>query len=397
MHFRRWKFARALARPVPILGLVLAAAFAPTGCRNADVAGPTSLITTADVPDSPDDAEVPLALTGLTARTYDGSGEFVHPDAYVFPTPWHGHRYWYVATPYPSGNSAFENPSLFLRSGPATWDALAGLTNPLARPEAGAYLSDPDLQYDDVRDELRLYFRQTTKEHDQLFVVTSGDGSTWGAPRKLLEDAKYSLISPAVARSGDGAWNMWTVDASAGGCRTGAAQVSLTRRRSSDGLSWEARTPVRLTIPHFVPWHWDVQYIRARNEYWTLVAAYPDGSNCSYTSVFFGRSADGSTWRMSPTPLLAPGALPAVRDLVYRSTFHYHSGSDAVSVWFSGARLDLGSYVYGGAEARFTLNDLLQRVEQPLGDQLSARNRARTDPPSVLDSVARAAFVDAFP
>ena len=138
--------------------------------------------------------------------------------------------------------------------------------------------------------------------------------------------------------------------------------MTLQQRRSGDGITWGAPELVTLPLPGRVPWHWDVQYVAAKSEYWALVAAYPEGTTCSRTAVYFARSADGTTWRVAPTPLLAPGEFDPLRDVVYRSSFHYHDGSDAVSVWFSGARLEGNAFRYAVASARYPYADLLRRV-----------------------------------
>ncbi|CAN5842559.1 hypothetical protein BH11GEM1_BH11GEM1_35240 [soil metagenome] len=345
----------------------------------------------------PGAADLVVNPTALRVRTYDGSDEMVHPDALVFPTAWHGSRFWYVATPYPRGNAGFENPSGYAGASADDWNALPGVANPLALPVSSAYLSDPDVSFDPVRGELRVYYRQTTADEDDVFLLTSHTGSDWSVPQFVARDVKFGLISPAVARTPDGVWRMWTVNASNGGCKARATGVALTQRRSRDGRKWGDTQPVALVVPHHVPWHWDVQYIGARKEYWALVAAFPDGTNCSRSAVFFAHSTDGTTWTTSPTPLLEPGTFAPMRDLVYRSTFRYFPGSDAITVWFSGAREEEGSFHYSLATARYPRAEFMRRVETPSADgpsrnvtPIGARHHGETD-------AARAAFIDAFP
>ena len=332
----------------------------------------------------------------VDVETYDGSGELVHPDAVVFAHGWHGHRYWYAATPYPLGNSTLENPSGFAGDSAKDWRTIPGVVNPIAKPSNQGYLSDPDLAYDPQRDRLNLYYRLTTSSADQLYLRTSKTGSDWSDPTLVVEDTRYSLISPAIAREPDGSWRMWTVNAAAAGCRTHANAISLSQRRSRDGMKWNAAEPVYLSIPNSVPWHWDVQYIRERKEYWALVAAYPDAGNCSQTSVFFARSVSGTTWTVSPTPLLAPGPLEPLRDLVYRSTFRYFPSDSAVRVWFSGARVEDGKFHYALATARYPLADLLRRVDAlaPASQPLPVRAHDPRDAPL---QAARERFISAFP
>ncbi|MDB4884914.1 MAG: hypothetical protein JWN79_352 [Gemmatimonadetes bacterium] len=392
MTFRR----RKLVRPRLLRIAALAALSATLACGSAALDAPPERLDPTDPNDALETAPVAIELAPLTVHTYDGSGQFIHPDAYVFPSAWHGRRYWFTATPYPAGNSTYENPSLYWATGAGAWTAPPGVRNPLARADGNSFLSDPELQHDPVADELRLYYRKSSTQRDELWLVTSGDGQRWSDARLLMTSRRYSLISPAIVREETGGWRMWTVDPGIDGCRAKPGSVALSARRSADGLTWGTAEPVSLDIPGYSPWHWDVQYIPARHEYWALVAAYPEAFNCSYTSVFFGRSTDGVTWRMSPSPLLTTGSIESVRSVVYRSTFHYHPNSDAVTVWYSGARLEVGGYVFGGATARYAVSDLLRRVERSFDVHTGVR-RASIESAVTGDSIARAAFMSAFP
>ena len=383
-----------------ILTLMLAAAL--LGCHasgDGDSAQPTEpVVPEATEADDADllSADLMLEPSRTPVETYDGSGELVHPDALVFPHRWNGHRYWFAATPYPGGNSTLENPSGFAGDSAQDWRTIPGLTNPIARPTNG-YLSDPDVSYDPANKRMRLYYRQTTARADQLYLRTSVTGSEWSDPTLVVEDGLYSLISPAVVREPNGSWRMWTVNASAGGCRARAASISLTQRRSQDGIRWNRPEVVNLAIPHYSPWHWDVQYIRERKEYWALVAAFPDATNCSQTSIFFARSANGTNWTVSPTPLLEPGAIQPLHDLVYRSTFRYFPNKDAVAVWFSGARIDDSrKFHYALAIARYPLAELLRRVNTPNPLSSIAATRGKNLPDASLER-AREHFIEAFP
>jgi hypothetical protein len=187
---------------------------------------------------------------------------------------------------------------------------------------------------------------------------------------------------------------MWTVNASSQGCFSLVNEMLLQQRQSSDGITWSAPVGVALRVPGRVPWHWDVQYVSAKSEYWALIAAYPEGTTCSQTAVYFARSVDGTTWKVSPTPLLAPGEFEPLRDVVYRSSFHYHDGSDAVSVWFSGARAEGRVFTYAVASARYPYAELMRRVggSAPI---ILEREGASTVSPELRE--ARAQFEREFP
>jgi hypothetical protein len=385
-----------LARAFSLSTLICAAA----ACGGD--AGPTNVVPPRIVaPEDPlgvDEAELPgatpIAPMLIPATTYEGSGELVHPDVAFFPRGWQGHRYWLSATPYPGGDAKFENPSIFEGASSKEMLVPEGVKNPLVMPEEKAYLSDPDLVTDPESGELRMYYRQTLPNLDQIFLTTSTNGVQWSKGRLVVTDTRYALISPAIVREGAGAWRMWTVSAVAAGCSSRSDQIQLQQRHSADGLRWTAPEPVRLVIPNRVPWHWDVQYVQAKSEYWALVAAYPQGTTCAQSSVFFARSNDGTTWNVSPVPLLAAGAFAPLRDLVYRSTFHYHVGSDAVSVWYSGARLEGNVFRYAVASARYPLGELLQRVSGSSAATLDMWSSANQSPEL---RAARAAFAADFP
>jgi hypothetical protein len=391
---------RATLRPLAVLLL----AITPLGgCTSTPADAPQDILAPIDAPIdiSEDDDQIVVSGPALVeprsfgAVTYDGSGEMVHPDAVVVPHGWNGHQFWFAATPYPLGNARYENPSFFQGDQADDWKLPAGASNPLAMPESNGYLSDPDMVLDAARGELRLYYRQTVRDVDQIYLMTTRNGRQWSGAQRVLEEPRYGLISPAIVKESDNSWRMWTVDARPDGCRTRASQIALSQRRSPDGIWWGPASRVQLAIPGRVPWHWDVQYIKAKGEYWALVAAYRDGGSCSESSLYFARSVDGTAWRVSPAPLLGPGVVSRLNDLIYRSTFRYFSKSDVVYVWYSGAWLEGGNYHFSLATARYPLAELLARVEAgpPAVVSRDADDRDR----SAEVRAARAAFANAFP
>jgi len=156
------------------------------------------------------------ALGDLSPRIHPEA--FVHPDAVAFPQRWQGRRYWVSATPYPTGNPKYENPSIYQGYTSRQMLPPAGVNNPLAQPGAiGGYLSDPDMLYDPDRNELRMYYRQTAGTSDLLFMMTSQNGVQWSAPQRVFTGMRYELISPAIVRESASSWRMWSVYAVAQG------------------------------------------------------------------------------------------------------------------------------------------------------------------------------------
>jgi hypothetical protein len=276
-------------------------------------------------------------------ETYERSRQVVHPSAVAFPSAWNGQRFWLALTPYPNSDSRMENPSLFNSGDGNSFIVPAGVTNPVARTSRG-YLSDPDLAFDPASNELRMYYREVVESHrhgrrrhkaDVVYVTRSSDGVQWSAPRAVVADIGHYVVSPAVARRADGDWKMWAVDAGRAGCRARYPRIVL--RRSTDGIGWSAPTVVSFSQVGFVPWHLDVQFVPQLNAYWALIAAYPQGSACTASSLFLATSTDGMDWKTYPSPVLERGALDQFSANVYRSTFAFEPDGNSLTLWLTGA------------------------------------------------------------
>ena len=353
---------RALLAVAGVLALLVAA-----GCSDAASPHPPP------PPPPPPPNEIPAppvpVCTGLEAvcnvplPTYDGSGQLVHPDVAVFPDGFAGHVFWLAATPYPNGNANLENPSLFTDDD-RRWIVPPDVHNPLvAPPPSPAHNSDPDLVFDPPTNRLRLYYRLTMNNIDAILMRSTSDGSRWSDPVTVASAKGIAIVSPAVVRTPDAGFVMWSVNAINGGCL--ARSTVLERRTSFDGVHWSDPLPVSITQQGYVLWHLDVQYIPSKNEYWALIAAYPVAAGCAADDLFFARSADGVTWQTFPTPLVSHTDYPAYANAVYRSTFAYDADNDAVRLWLSGAVFKQGSWMWTMATSRWRVADLLAHVSAP--------------------------------
>lgn len=334
------------------------------------------------------DRPPPSSLFALTTETYEGSGQAVHPDHITLPAPWAIGSSVLVATPYPGGNADFENPSIFTSTDDLGWTAPAGVDNPLVRPSDG-YLSDPDWLYDPESSEIWLYYRQVTTQN-LIWLIRSSDGTRWSEPVLVASDRNHRIISPTVVRRAEGDWLMWAVNAGAEGCSSASTAVEL--RRSTDGIHWSTPESVSLGQANGFAWHLDVRWIAERNEFWALYPMKAAG-NCTTTAVYLATSPDGVEWQSYPAPLLERGVLPELRDVVYRSSLDYDAASDAVDIWYSGARHDGKSYVWGLARERLSIPALLARVTATNGAALlaSSATAMRTQsekPPALTDATA---------
>jgi hypothetical protein len=302
-----------------------------------------------------------FAVHPVTFATYDGSGQVVHPD--VAAAPLDGPARWLAVTPYPFGDSQFENPSIFHSADGLEWRVPPEAPAPLARPDAG-YFSDPDVVYLPESRELRVYFRQVVGTSNRLLLTRSDDGIVWSTPTTLLSVPSHTLISPAVVRRGPSDWELWTVNSGAAGCT--ARSTTIERRRSSDGLAWGEPETVALAQPAQIIWHIEIQWIEARQEYWALYNTFRPGSTCVTPSLFLARSRNGRDWTTYPGPVLQRGEADGFGAVVYRSTFRYDAAENAVQFWYSGATY-ADRYHWSAATERIAFGELLARIESPRG------------------------------
>ena len=309
---------------------------------------------------SPAEIELPLdVIVPLTLETYERSGQTVHPDFVATGPEWTRSSDYLFITPYPNGNALLENPSVYESTDLLHWSAPGGAINPIAAPAEG-YYSDPDAVFVADRNELWLYFRQVTQSNI-VRLTTSRDAVTWSAPIEVARAPNHQLISPTVVRRGPNDWLMWAVNGNIG-CMGEDATVEL--RRSMNGTVWSNPETVVLSQPGVFPWHIDVEWIPSRGEFWALYNAKTPGT-CATGAVYLATSADGVHWRTYPSPVLAHGATPELQDVVYRSTLSFDAASDAVTLWYSGARVENNNYIWRSAVQRRRRADLFATIKVP--------------------------------
>jgi hypothetical protein len=313
----------------------------------------------------------------LTVATYDASGQVVHPDI----VRGHGAAtgFWLALTPYPNGNSGFENPSIFSSKDAANWSVPAGVVNPLVQPPAGGYLSDPDL-VTNADQSLSMYYREVIGNTNIVAMIRSADGVHWSDPANLIEVASHELVSPSVVRRGMGAaWQMWSINSGYLGCSAPATTVE--RRTSPDGMAWGGPAPVNLDQPGENIWHIDVQWVPARAEYWAIYNTFAIGSNCSTDALWIARSPDGVNWTTYPSPIARAGVISAFSQIIYRSTFLMNPMATQISLWMSGAAYENSTYAWNTAKVTVRVADLLAIASAPSAHLAVPRNSRRLPPP----------------
>src|SRR5659263_435463 len=273
---------------------------------------------------------IPLpAPVQLNIPTYDGSGQAVHPDITYFArgSAWNGYNYWMVMTPYPKGNSAFENPSIIAsNNGVSSWIVPSRLTNPIdPKPSAGSN-SDGELVYNEELNRMEVYNVESGAGTSYLKRRTSVNGKVWSSEQSVFNVPDYQIMSPAIIKSGS-AYDMWYSDGPS--C---SSSTSVKYRSSPDGMKWSKAQTVKIQ-PDINVWHVDVQYIPSKNEYWMIYAAYPKGSTCGNTDLYFAKSKDKITWLASGNKIISRASWYNAQ--VYRSTLLFDEAAGILRIWIS--------------------------------------------------------------
>ena len=303
----------------------------------------------------------PPSVRLLSLETFDGSGQAVHPDAAVTPFGWGGSETELFATPYPNSDATKENPSLYGKRSALEWPVPPGVVNPIAHPNGG-YLSDPDEVFNPETNELWLYYRAVNSENE-IFLIRGGAPTLWSPPTLVVHGVNHTVVSPTVVRRGQGDWLMWSVNSGTSGCAGPSTTVEL--RASVDGVHWSHPTTTDLTEELAFAWHIDVQWIPAKAEFWAIYNVKVPGS-CTTAALHFAKSVDGVHWQIQPGAVLSRSIIPAFEDIVYRGSLLYDQATDAVTLWYSGARFENGRYTWRIATESMGLPAFLARVATPL-------------------------------
>lgn len=156
--------------------------------------------------------------------TEGGLNESVHPAVLDFhPNTWNGHRYWMGVTGYKDGQNRGENPHIFYSDNAYNWSLPAGVPAPLIASPGSIenpdqpFNSDTELVYDPANNTLNLFYRVTQEinpTYEQLWRITSSNGTTWSSPTLALEtvnNGPQNFASPTIVRIPGVGWRMWAV------------------------------------------------------------------------------------------------------------------------------------------------------------------------------------------
>lgn len=288
----------------------------------------------------------------LSLRTYEGSGQVVHPDVIRVPAGGIGEGgsnagvapgesaasrvtwgpYWMAITPYPFSREKFENPSIYWSADGFDWVEPRPALNPIVPRPRFDHNCDPDLVFEDgsfvltYLETQRDEFRPDSTGIQKLQVVRSPDGITWKPPETFVEwdlrrDPLY--LSPCLVRGPEG-WRTYLVWP-----KEKKIVWLPTPQLASVG---PPQGELVLGLPGHRPWHLDI--FPARDGHIALLCSRgPNATSNSDVDLWIGASRDLETWSFREEPLLK--ASPEFFDTedIYRSTGLEEGGQ--IVIWFS--------------------------------------------------------------
>lgn len=247
---------------------------------------------------------------------------------------WNGKRYWMAFTPYPGGDSAYENPSIVCSDDGTTWAVPDGLTNPIdAAPGDPSFNADTEILIGQDDEMYCFYMDSNGSTQNRALVRSSADGVTWGDEAALFTTAWKGFASPAVIWDGS-QYVMWYVDAA-------VSPYKLYRRTCAtpDG-TWSAATLCTAPVPPGYAkdlWHLDI--VLDSGTYYCFMTLCTVATGGQGTILWLYRSSDGLSFLPDANFLLIPSTGAGWdNERIYRATAVKTAGG--FDLWYSAAKSD---------------------------------------------------------
>lgn len=250
-----------------------------------------------------------------------GDNEAYHPKVITFDKKWNGYKYWMSYTPYPGGNSGYENPHIAVSNDLINWYAPKGQNKSLDevknKYKKKRYNSDAHIVYNKDKDIIICYWRYVDDVTGSVTIYKreTSDGITWTDKKKVLFSKnrhKKDYVSPAIVYD-NGIYKMWYVNI----CNT------ITYAESKDGMKWTDKSKIKFGYPTKLDtWHLDV--IKTEKGYEMITVAYDKWKHHNKMDLYYTISENGTDFK-DAIKILEPerGTLNWDNSGIYRSSMIY--------------------------------------------------------------------------
>ena len=231
-----------------------------------------------------------------------GDNEAYHPKVITFNKKWNGYKYWMSYTPYPGGNSGYENPHIAVSNDLINWYAPnkknISLDEVKNKYKKKRYNSDAHIVYNKDKDTIICYWRYVDDVAGSvtIFKRETSDGITWTAKEKVLyskDRHKKDYVSPAIIYE------------------------------DSTYMNWTDKNKISFKYPEKLDtWHLDV--IKTDKGYEMIVVAYDKWKNHNKMDLYYTISNDEVNFK-DAIKILEPerGTLNWDNSGIYRSSIIY--------------------------------------------------------------------------
>ena len=261
--------------------------------------------------------DVELKINTDTLNSIDsGYGDWlIHPCVRYIPEGLGGHQWWMALTPYPEGNSKYEQPILYYgdentSTPPKKWNFF-GIVQSMHKNKG--YNADPNLYYDNESKELYIVWKEAYTENTlggakfNALMYRTFDGFSFGEIKKLADncspDIEY-ITCPTLMKVQDSLVCFATEfefkrDPSQK-LQHGKSHIALWKPSvvDKDSLGFEYASCLKQEYPeNFDYWHTEFVFDSSSNKYLS-VATDESGFN-----LLAGISFDGYHYTYSDKPL----------------------------------------------------------------------------------------------
>jgi len=264
------------------------------------------------------DGDKELSVDTDTINAIDnGYGDWlVHPCVRYFPEGFGGHKWWMAITPYPEGDSKYEQPILYYGEDsadcpPEKW-SFFGIIQDV---HASGYNADPSIFYDKVSNMMYIIWKEcrtpnTISEcNNNAIMYRTFNGYKLGDIKKLLDncsDREIKLTAPTLIQIQDSIYCFATdfeherdpkAKLARGRCGIAVWKNAIT---SLDSINFTYTGRKEQIYPEwFDYWHTEFIYDETENLYYSTV------TNENGFDILFGISQDGFHYTYSDKPLIS--------------------------------------------------------------------------------------------
>lgn len=246
------------------------------------------------------------SVSAINLINYRNNTQNVHPKVLYFENGLFGHKYWMGYTPYPNGDTSYENPCIAYSDDGYMWNDFDN--NPLEPKPSGDwhyYNSDTHLVYKDGSLELWWRYCDQADAKEYIYRKVTTDGVSWTAKELLYqsqsEDSGHyaSYLCPCAIFDGT-KYLIWVVN---------YRSDSIKYYESNDGKNWVYVRDIQLQYFHngveYRAWHMDI--IKDGDKYLMVMMAKSkaDTNDTRGWVLFYSESEDNTIWT-APKILMLP-------------------------------------------------------------------------------------------